>query len=78
MRELFRRQPRFNPISDEAARDSAELPDDLFFKCPRCKELNYGKEFEEALKVCQKCGYHGRLSAGERLAKFLIAKITDA
>jgi acetyl-CoA carboxylase carboxyl transferase subunit beta len=71
MRELFRRQPKFTPVTDEAARESAELPDDLFFKCPRCKELSYGKEFAEALRVCQKCGYHARLGARERLELLL-------
>ena len=71
MRELFRRQPKFTPVTDEAARESAELPDGLFFKCPRCKELNYGKEFAEALRVCQKCGYHARLGARERLEMLL-------
>ncbi len=71
MRELFRRQPKFNPVTDEEARESAEMPDDLFFKCPRCKELSYRKEFDEALKVCQKCNFHARLAAGERLALLL-------
>lgn len=67
MRELFRRQPKFNAEGYDPALPATEMPDDLFFKCPRCKELNYGKEFEEALKVCLKCGYHARLSARERL-----------
>jgi acetyl-CoA carboxylase carboxyl transferase subunit beta len=71
MRELFRRQPKFTPVTDEAARESVELPDGLFFKCPRCKELSYGKEFAEALRVCQKCGYHARLGARERLELLL-------
>ena len=64
MRELFRRQPRFTPAAEP---ETAEVPGDLFFKCPRCKELSYGKEFQEALKVCQSCGYHAPLSAHERL-----------
>lgn len=66
MRELFRRQPKFKPASEEA-RESAGMPDDLFFKCPKCKELSYGREFQAGLHVCQKCGYHGRLGARERL-----------
>ncbi len=64
MRELFRRQPRFTPAAEA---DNAEVPDNLFFKCPQCKELNYGKEFQESLHVCQNCGYHAPLSAHERL-----------
>src|SRR5262245_34591803 len=68
MRELFRRQPKFIPVAES---DSADVPDNLFFKCPQCKELNYGKEFQEALKVCQSCGHHAPLSATERLAILL-------
>ena len=68
MRELFRRQPRFTPAAES---ESAEVPDNLFFKCPQCKDLNYGKEFQEALRVCQHCGYHAPLSAHERLALLL-------
>lgn len=67
MRELFRRQPKFNPAGYDPSQPVTDMPDDLFFKCPRCKELNYGKEFEEALKVCLKCGHHARLGARERL-----------
>ena len=66
MREFFRRQPRFKPAS-EAVREGAEVPEDLFFKCPQCKLLSYGKEFREALHVCQGCGYHASLGARERL-----------
>jgi acetyl-CoA carboxylase carboxyl transferase subunit beta len=70
MRELFRWQPKFTPAAE---RDGADVPDNLFFKCPQCKELNYGKEFQEALRVCQQCGYHALLSAHERLAMLLDA-----
>jgi acetyl-CoA carboxylase carboxyl transferase subunit beta len=70
MRELFRWQPKFTPAAEQ---DGADVPDNLFFKCPQCKELNYSKEFQEALHVCQHCGYHAPLSAHERLAMLLDA-----
>jgi acetyl-CoA carboxylase carboxyl transferase subunit beta len=68
MRELFRRQPKFKPA--EGA-EGADLPEDLFFKCSHCKQLNYGKEFQESLRVCQHCGFHTRLKASERIAMLL-------
>lgn len=68
MRELFRWQPKFTPAAE---REGADVPDNLFFKCPQCKELNYGKEFQESLHVCQHCGYHAPLSAHQRLAILL-------
>ncbi|MEO7002532.1 MAG: acetyl-CoA carboxylase, carboxyltransferase subunit beta [Ktedonobacterales bacterium] len=48
-----------------------ELPDNLAVKCPNCRELLVGKDWEKNLKVCQKCGHHFRLSAPERLQLLL-------
>lgn len=44
-----------------------EIPQDLLFKCPRCSNVIYKEEFEHAMKVCPKCGYHARLTWKERL-----------
>lgn len=38
------------------------------FKCPRCQELSPLVHYEEIRRVCPKCGYHGRLSAQERIS----------
>ncbi|MGH9176326.1 MAG: acetyl-CoA carboxylase, carboxyltransferase subunit beta [Vicinamibacterales bacterium] len=65
MRELFRRQPKFTPTGEDENRPS--LPDDLWVKCAKCGELVYTKEHMRSLRVCQRCGYHFRLSAGERI-----------
>jgi acetyl-CoA carboxylase carboxyl transferase subunit beta len=66
MRELFRRQPKFTSSTDEDAR--LHVPDDLWVKCPKCGDLAYTKEHLRNLRVCQRCGYHYRLSAPERIA----------
>ncbi len=66
MRELFRRQPKFTPTVDDDQR--SQVPEDLWVKCPRCGELAYTKEHVRALRVCQRCSYHFRLSAAERIA----------
>ena len=42
--------------------------DSLWVKCGRCGHMTYRREFEAMLKVCQKCGFHERLSAPERIA----------
>jgi acetyl-CoA carboxylase carboxyl transferase subunit beta len=49
------------------------VPDDLWERCPQCRQLNYVKEFTRNLKVCQKCRHHFRLGARERLAMLLDA-----
>ncbi len=65
MREFLRRhQPSKLRDVGGAGR---EIPDNLWVKCPRCHELIYEKEFERTAKVCQKCRYHFRLSAAERI-----------
>lgn len=65
MREIFRRQPKFRP--DDGARKRAQVPDDLWRKCPSCGDLIYARELERNLLVCPKCGYHYRLSARQRI-----------
>lgn len=49
------------------AEKEVEIPQDLLFKCPRCSNVIYNEEFERAMKVCPKCGYHARLGWKERL-----------
>jgi len=38
-----------------------------FEKCPACKEILVQKQLWDNLKVCPRCEYHFRLTAGERL-----------
>lgn len=53
------------------------LPDNLAVKCPNCKELLVGKDWEKSLRVCQKCGHHFRLSAPERIRILLDDGLLD-
>ncbi len=39
----------------------------LAVKCPKCRELLYGRDWEKNLKVCSRCGYHFKLTAYERI-----------
>ena len=63
IRELFRRDHRAQP----------DIPDNMWVRCgnERCRELIYTRQFEKNLGVCQKCDYHARLSARERLEQVL-------
>ena len=40
-------------------------------KCAKCGTIQYSKELEKNLKVCQECGHHMRLNAVERIAMTL-------
>src|SRR6266581_5183516 len=39
----------------------------LALKCPKCKALLYGRDWEKNLKVCSHCSYHFKLTAYERI-----------
>jgi acetyl-CoA carboxylase carboxyl transferase subunit beta len=57
-------------VNSNGARPGAlakALPQNLAVKCPNCREVLVGKDWEKSLKVCGKCGYHFRLTAGDRI-----------
>lgn len=66
MRELFRRQPKFPPFGGQDRQ--AQVPDDLWQKCPGCKDLIYNRALERNAHVCPRCGHHFRISARQRIA----------
>jgi acetyl-CoA carboxylase carboxyl transferase subunit beta len=41
--------------------------DDIWIKCPECKEITFRKEVERNLNVCPKCEHHFRVTADQRL-----------
>lgn len=43
-------------------------------KCPKCKEILYGRDWEKNLKVCTRCGYHFKLTAYERIELLMDAE----
>lgn len=52
-----------------AAAPPAEAPpEEIWLKCPACKDIAFRKEVERNLNVCPKCSYHHRLSIEQRLA----------
>ncbi|WP_041458760.1 acetyl-CoA carboxylase, carboxyltransferase subunit beta [Ammonifex degensii] len=61
---LFFKKTRYVTLRPEEKR---ELPEGLWVKCPQCGEILYHKDIAKNLKVCQKCNYHFRLTAQERL-----------
>jgi acetyl-CoA carboxylase carboxyl transferase subunit beta len=44
-----------------------DIPGGMWTKCPECGELLYNKKLKENLQICQKCEYHFRVGAYERL-----------
>ncbi|ACV61720.1 acetyl-CoA carboxylase, carboxyl transferase, beta subunit [Desulfofarcimen acetoxidans DSM 771] len=61
--DIFRKQ-KYVTLHPETKR---EIPEGLWVKCDRCGEILYNKELDKNFKVCEKCGFHFRLSSRERL-----------
>ena len=45
-----------------------EIPANLMTKCPGCGHILVTKDYVRDLRVCSRCGHHGRLGARERIA----------
>jgi acetyl-CoA carboxylase carboxyl transferase subunit beta len=57
------------PPANSHPQTAAPAPsDDIWSKCPTCKEITFRKEVERNLNVCPKCGHHFRITVGQRLS----------
>src|SRR5947208_14603950 len=66
------------PSTAQASSRKRSKPDkpfmgNLALKCPKCKEMLVGRDWEKNLTVCPRCSFHFKLSAYER-----IELLTDA
>lgn len=41
--------------------------EEVWVQCPACKAHIYKEEWDKSVKVCSRCNYHERLTAGERI-----------
>ncbi|GAA2272127.1 MULTISPECIES: acetyl-CoA carboxylase, carboxyltransferase subunit beta [Kitasatospora] len=51
--------------------DTDDRTDPEWVRCGHCAGLIYGRRFRRSLRVCPDCGWHGRLSAQQRLDQLL-------
>jgi acetyl-CoA carboxylase carboxyl transferase subunit beta len=62
-------EPTVQSQSPPPAAAPVQAPsDDIWSKCPTCKEISFRKEVERNLNVCPKCGHHFRLTVSQRLS----------
>lgn len=66
-KDLFHKK-KYATIPSGQPRTKPDIPEGLMSKCPKCGNIQFSKEVEKNLKVCQSCGHHFRLSAWERIA----------
>lgn len=69
----FRRDHAPLPPPEQESR----VPEGLWIKCQRCKEILYRKELLRNLSVCPKCSLHFRISARERLQTLFDGPFTE-
>jgi acetyl-CoA carboxylase carboxyl transferase subunit beta len=48
--------------------NKADVPDNLWRKCPGCDQMIFHRDLEKSLHVCQHCGHHLRIPVGLRLS----------
>lgn len=63
MKDIFKRHPRYHAEPE----NFQSLPENLWERCPHCKELLYARELEQALWVCPKCKHHFGITARQRI-----------
>jgi acetyl-CoA carboxylase carboxyl transferase subunit beta len=51
-----------------ASSETGAPAEDIWTRCPSCKEITFRKEAERNLNVCPKCGFHLPLTVEQRLA----------
>ena len=59
--------PTGQTSSRNQSKPNRPLMENLAVKCPKCREMLVGRDWEKNLKVCSRCGYHFKLSAYERI-----------
>lgn len=62
---------RFNGSNEKSESKPAfdsKIPDNMLFKCPRCRNVIFEDDYKAVNMVCPNCGYHGRLTAAERIS----------
>jgi acetyl-CoA carboxylase carboxyl transferase subunit beta len=59
------------PSRIKTERRTRSVPEGLWIKCPACDAVLYRAELERNLQVCPKCSHHMRITARDRLERFL-------
>lgn len=60
---------KYTILKPTEEKKKVEVPDGLWHKCKHCLHILLARDYEKNLKVCPKCGFHDRLSSGERIAQ---------
>jgi acetyl-CoA carboxylase carboxyl transferase subunit beta len=65
--DFIRRRTRGERFKTLDKHEVEKLPDGIWEKCLGCRELIYVKDLDDNWRVCPRCGYHHRLTVGQRI-----------
>ena len=63
------------PTNNNNASTRHNIPEGVWTKCEACDQVLYRAELERNLFVCPKCNHHMKISARERLIRFMPRKM---
>ena len=71
MEQLFKERKEklllFKSLRKKRENERKEVPEGLYTKCPKCKELILTSKLKKNMSVCPHCGNHLKITAYERL-----------
>ncbi len=63
--------PWFSKSKSAEAQKKKPAKEDIWVKCESCKAHVFKEDWYNSMSVCPKCGYHGKLTAYERIGQIL-------
>lgn len=63
--------PWFSKSKSAEAQLKKPAKEDIWVKCDSCKAHVFKEDWYNSMSVCPKCGYHGKLTAYERIGQIL-------
>jgi acetyl-CoA carboxylase carboxyl transferase subunit beta len=58
-------------IKSRSKRDAQKQADEIWIKCQKCSSHIFKQDFIDNYNVCTKCGWHGKITAYERIEMIL-------
>lgn len=68
LKEMLKKTPK-RAVKNESGRSN--VPDGMFMRCPKCKEIIYSEDLVSNKYVCPKCEHYFRINAKQRLEMVL-------
>lgn len=68
LKEMLKKTPK-RIVKNESSKSN--VPDGMFMRCPKCKEIIYSEDLVANKYVCPKCEHYFRINAKQRIEMVL-------